>query len=370
MKSLYIKSLILLTAVLLASIGLNKVYESVTDKPNKAVVTLFKKPALEQPYQLVALGNSHSLDGFDFSYYDLPTLKLTSAAQRLSYDLLELQHHEKQIADDAIILINVSPISFSHKIADRNDGLQYNYFDTLPPWKIPQLQVGDYLQKNVLPMLRAGYLLRREYARDVLARISEDERSIDLKIQDELARAGTPSDSQAPAQAPTTTQEEIERRKYIVANIEASLGAQQPNPKKDLKKNAYTIFAKWYESDEFNPKYFEQNSKDLLELLSYIEDKGWRPVLLTVPVSQKLEQTLYPDYMQVYLRDNMAVLDVGKVPYFDYTLSNQIKVNDSFFDNADHLSEKGAAAFSFVLLQDLIEAGYLDASVDEYIRAQ
>jgi hypothetical protein len=36
------------------------------------------------------------------------------------------------------------------------------------------------------------------------------------------------------------------------------------------------------------------------------------------------------------------------------------------FGNADHMSGSGAAVFSYILLKDLIEAGYLPESVDGY----
>lgn len=59
-------------------------------------------------------------------------------------------------------------------------------------------------------------------------------------------------------------------------------------------------------------------------------------------------------------------MDLHAVEYLDYSANTGMSDDILFFENADHLSKNGAKVFSYLLLQDLIQQGYLDASVDNY----
>ena len=72
------------------------------------------------------------------------------------------------------------------------------------------------------------------------------------------------------------------------------------------------------------------------------------------------------NYKSVYIYNQLAKIDLGKTPYFDFTQQTNFSRQALFFDDADHMNKTGAKVFSYLLLQKLIEQGYLSHSVDGY----
>ncbi len=156
--------LLLLTVVVVATLLLvDTVYRDIYELEYPQLGPLWKHPAIEEPYEIVKVGNSHAADGITFEFYNLRGLELAGVAQRFRFDRVLLQQYENQIADGAVILIDVSHISFSHRKADQSDGMQGNYYGRVSPFLIPDLKVSDYLQTTVAPFIRAGYSWRKAY---------------------------------------------------------------------------------------------------------------------------------------------------------------------------------------------------------------
>lgn len=353
MKKILLQLLFLSMVVVGSLIQFDQIYRQVTGKPNASLGPIWKHASIEDPYEIVAVGNSHAQDAITFERFNLRGLQLSGVAQRFRFDRVLLQQYENQIADNAIILIDVSHISFSHRKADQSDGMQGNYYGRVSPFLIPDLKVSDYLQVTVFPFLRTGSSWRNEYAQKVKDRISEEE------------RWKSPDD--APHEAPQAPPfyETHEYFTYVDA-IKHELRNPRPISNEKYIDNMNFIFNKWYETDEFSPDYFSYNRKELEKLISYCIEQNWRPVLLTIPVTSVLEDGLLDDYKQVYIYDNLEKSDLQGAPYFDFTTRADITENMSLFGNADHLNWRGGLIFSYVLLQELIEKGYLSEDSDGY----
>ena len=105
-KTLLIVSTILIAVFIISATG-NKLLGR--DWPRRQIVWQVN-PSLptDEKYQLVAVGNSHAGDGFDFTNYNIPTLNLGEVAARFCHDEALLRQCHRQIADHALIVIDVS----------------------------------------------------------------------------------------------------------------------------------------------------------------------------------------------------------------------------------------------------------------------
>ncbi len=327
---------------------------------------LWIAPPTENKYEIVKVGNSHADDAITFSHYNLRGLKASGVAQRFRYDLVMLKQYQHQIEEGAVIIIDASHLSFSHRLADGNDGLQYNYYGAVSPLLIPNLKVSDYLQSKIVPMLRAGYLLRQAHQENVIARISAEEKRPEPTPTVTIPASPPPTTQPLPTSATPAPGFTAEELRFNVNAIRTELANPTKTPPTHFIDNLDFVFNKWYHTDEFDPKYFESNRQDLEALIAYCLEKEWRPVLITIPVAQKLEDGLLSDYKQVYLYDNIAQTNLQGTEYIDFTTRTDITTNLSLFDNVDHLNQKGAAIFSYILLGELIERGYLPKSADGY----
>ncbi len=366
MKHVLIKLITLATCVVALCFVVQLVYIQYVDIPYPKPANILPKPPLApaDQYQLVVLGNSHVESGLVLYGYQLPALNMGGVAQRFNFDLALLKHYRRQLADDAVVVINVSPISFSHRPADKNDGLQYNYYGRVSPFFIPHLLISDYLQLQLLPVLRSGYDLRKEYAQRV-----SDRRAAEEKWEEDLPEIQTATSSTDTQSAPQpTTVLSTEPGKYFmnVNAINQELAQPRPGNVEKLQENSYYVYGKWYESEEFSTQHFEHNRQDLAELLDYVEEQGWTPVLITIPISDILLKTLHDDYLETYLYQNLQQVDTQGVEYIDFSQESSISAQPALFSNADHLNDDGEQIFSYVLLRSLIDRGYIPESADGY----
>lgn len=364
LKHFLLQSAALCGVVILICLGVERLYTSLYTSNDDPHYQLFPHAEKAEKYQIVKVGNSHAQDGITFVGYKLRALNLAGVAQRFSYDLVQLKQHAQEIEPGAVILIDASHLSFSHRTADQHDGLQYNYYTSVSPFLIPHLKVADYLQIKVFPFLRAGQKLRQAYGEAVQKRISEEER-----WEEPVQEKPAPQPKEAPAQRRRTVQVQTVSGDQLFLNVEAlSLELATPSA---LAHNSYTdnldfIFNKWYHTDEFGEQYFERNRKDLASLIRYCLKKRWRPVVITIPVAEVLEEGLLDDYKQKYLYDHLAQTDLQGVEYIDFTQRKDFIKNLNFFSNADHLNPDGARVFSYLLLQELIQRGYVPPEADGY----
>ena len=362
MKQLFIKLLLLTLIVGLILFGIDHIYRQTSETKLNFDFKLFPNKKIDDGYEIVKLGNSHAVDGITFKKYQLKGLDLAGVAQRFSFDLALLKQHHKQIKPNATILITITPISFSHRKADRNDGLQGMYYSRLSPFLIPDLKIGDYIQVQVLPFLRSGYLLRKFHQDQVEARIAQEEKW-EEPLAKEVLSATESVDQPKPKVKLSVDPQEIY---FNVEAINQELSSPTYLPPEKLIDSMNTLFDKWYHTDEFNQQYFAQNRKDLEKLIDYCLKNHWRPVLVSIPVSKVLVDGLMDDYMQVYLYDNLDQVDTKGLEYLDYNQDKRLVDNDFLFGNADHLNSNGQGIFSYVLLQDLIKREYLPSSADGY----
>jgi hypothetical protein len=380
MKTLFAKLLILSSLVVALLLAVDLVYRRTYNAVYEVPENILISPKIAEPYQLVKVGNSHAQSGIDLTHYNEKSLDLSGVAQRFVFDLALLKQYHQQIDDNAVILIAVTPISFSHRKADRNDGLQGNYYGRLSPFLIPDLKVSDYLQRKVVPFVRAGYLFRRKHTEAVTSRIADEQSRPEPEQKSPEPEQESPEPKQKASEKTTSVQpnnalpSKVTRvlnvntadYYYNVEAIQHELANTTAVETRLYMDNMNFIYHKWYETDEFDPKYFEGNREDLEKLIEYCLEHNWRPVLITIPITHVLQDGLLDDYMQKYLYDNLEKTDLQGVEYIDFSKDERITKNNFLFENADHLNSRGSAIFSYLLLQELIHRGYFSEETDGY----
>ncbi|MCL5969961.1 MAG: hypothetical protein M1450_00460 [Patescibacteria group bacterium] len=366
MRRIFLKIAIILIAVTMLSMGTDLAYRRVYDLPYFSLpknLWIYPEIPDKDKYELVKVGNSHAEEGVTFERYNIKSLNLSSVAQSFEFDQAMLKMHANEIKDGAVIVINISPISFSQAKPDKEDTLQIQYFDgRLSPFLIPHLKVEDYLQTQIFPFFLAGDNWRKKFANEIK----------EPKTQNAPQAKPKPAQNAPVIVQKTITTAEIEAQRnlefatYGVKIIQDKLASPSAAPSKRLTDSMYFTFDRWYHTKSFNPQYFSSNRKDLEALIRYALKKKWKPVLITVPISGVLRKGLLPDYMQVYLYDNIKKTNLQGIPYFDFS-NHPITQKNLLYYDADHLNKEGSIIFSYILLQQLIKIHYLPQKADGYI---
>ncbi|HCS79411.1 TPA: hypothetical protein DIV55_06790 [Patescibacteria group bacterium] len=297
-------------------------------------------------------------------------MALSSVAQSFDYDLASLKMYSRQIKEGALIIITISPISFSQEKADQENSLQYNYYNNrLSPFVIPNLKIEDYLQNQIVPFFRAGFLWREKYANEMAekALTSFADQWVTQKSDTEESAPLTNSPQNVTTKKADTVSGAVTiDYTFNVRGIQIELTSLPTTSSSQLIESVNFMFNKWYFSGGFGNQYFAVNRKDLEKLIAYCLQKKWRPVLITIPVSQALLDGLEPNYMQTYVYDNLAKTNLRGAPLFDLSANVQLTQNTKLFSNSDHLNRTGSVIFSYLLLQRLIDEGYVSKNVDGY----
>lgn len=348
---------VIMLMVVTLSVGFDAVYRLAYHAKYQWPQNVWILPSIKDKYEIVKLGNSHAQEGLTFARYRLKSLDLAGVSQSFEYDLANLKMHVNQIKEGAVIIIDISPISFSQGRPGREDSFQTVYYDgKLSPFLIPHLKVEDYLQSQFFPFLRSGFLWRQKISDEITKRISAEEKWPEPSPTPKIA-----------VEAGAGEGIEIRRVSFFNANdIENELTHHTQDIPKRLDGSMNFIFDKWYRSGGFGTQYFDANRKDLENLIAYALEKKWRPVLITIPISKVLQAGLLPDYMQVYVYKNVSKANLRGVQYFDFTKNDQLTGDSYLYRDSDHLNPNGAAVLSYLLLQKLINQGYLPKSADGY----
>jgi len=319
-------------------------------------------------YEIVKLGNSHTNEGLTFEKYKLKSLDLSVPNQSLEYDFARLKMYANQIEKNAVILVNVDDVSFSQTKPNNNTNFAsldlLLYERNLSAFLIPHLKLSEYLQVQFAPFMRSGFLSRQEYSKEV-----------ELNARRTFAimwwKAPQPTPSPTPSiKLDVINGVSIERNglpTYDTHSIVAELSAPPELPDERLIESSQFVVNKWTNTGGFGKTAFASNRNDLQNIIDYCIAHKWRPVLVTLPTSQILTDSLGgKKYLQEYIYDNLKKINTHNIPYINLMTDTRIAKDKYLFRDADHLNNRGASVTSYLLLQKLIKIGYLPKTADGY----
>lgn len=380
MIKLFLKIGIVFLGAFILSIGFDSIYRQSIGEAYKPPRNMLPHPEIYDKYKLVKIGNSHAEDGLTFEKYKIKSLRLASVAQTYEYDLALLKMHEKQIDKNAVIIINVSPISFSQKKPDKDDNVNTQYYDgRLSPFLIPHINVSEYLQVQIVPFIRSGYLWRTQYGKETKEKAMSNYAEAwnvqeEKKVEPPQAVTDTPPilpEFIEPVE-PTAAQPvqsaipRSDKETFSVQEIENELNMPPDPPDARLMESTEFMVNKWNNSGGFDTESFDTNRKDFQAIIDYCIEKGWRPVLVTLPINQVLLDALEPGYLKRYIYDNVEKSNIYDAPYINFATDRRLTTNKYLYSNSDHLNKKGAAITSYLLLQRLVEMNYLPKETNGY----
>lgn len=124
MKSFYTKLLIFLFPVLLAWAGLEWFYRTAETNYTFKHQTISENP---DTYELLIMGNSHTLYGLNPAHFSNKTFNLANTSQSLYFDELLLQKHLPKMPNAKAVIIPISYFSLSQQ-DNTSDDLWRKYF--------------------------------------------------------------------------------------------------------------------------------------------------------------------------------------------------------------------------------------------------
>src|SRR3990167_2102871 len=332
MFRLFTKVGLILFIAMLLSVGVDALYRQANNLKYQWPQNIWIKPQIPNKYQIVKLGNSHLEDGLTFEHFKMRSFSLATVAQSYEYDLARLKMYSNQIDKGAIVIINVSPLSFSQGKPDKTGSLAYKYYDgSLSPFVIPNLQVGNYLETRIVPFVRAVYLWRITYAKKVQEIAMNSYAANFPKPQEKKAEPIIfPTDSPNIQDTPnppntTNTPGAIKPKIYKTADEELASAPYQSDER--LQDSVIFMVDKWRDPSQFGSKYIDTNSKDLEALIKYCLNHKWRPILISIPISQRLIDGLGPDYMQAYVYGPLKTTNIHNVEFIDFSGYKQFREN-------------------------------------------
>lgn len=373
MKKFFLSIFVVSAAALLLSGVVDYKYCQVYEVSRQWPPRIFPHPPISEPYEIVKVGNSHAEDGLTFADYRLKSLSLSAVAQSFEYDLAMLKMYKNQIKDNALIIINVSPLSFSQGRPTRFNGINTNYYDgRLSPWLIPHFNIGIYIERQLLPFVQSGVLWRQRHAEftkqqamNTYGQRLSDSQNTPIANQDNPKLSLRVDDAKFSQEDTGMASVSPSSHLSRVDAIRFELHVFQSDQKR-LEDSALKIYEKWLVSKDFLPDYFSENRKDLENLVQYCLSQKWRPVLITLPISQILIDNLGAEYLPTYVNDHVQQLQARDILYIDFNKDTRLTQNARLFSNADHLNSKGADIVSFLLLEKLIEHQILPAAANGY----
>lgn len=98
--------------------------------------------------------------------------------------------------------------------------------------------------------------------------------------------------------------------------------------------------------------YRERNIDYLKELIQYVRSRGWKPVVVSPPISQSLAKKYNSRVKEIYLDSYIKAIEDSKVLYFDFTYN--MDFTNFYFMNALFLNKNGAKLFTKELIERIV----------------
>lgn len=254
---------------------------------------------------------------FAFHYDDVLGENWSTGTQGLDMDLQILRHQHSMLRKGAYVLLPIVAFSSVSGYLDKNPKSKR--------YLAKYTKALDYLQIKQLPYFEGVYRYLKYpllYNWKILLYIIRD----------------VPSDT----------------RLKIVEN---------PMQKNEMLKDAKKWMKCW--TDEFNikdlhaPLYPElqdgrkRSVEMMCEMVSFLLERGYRPILISTPMSQALTEHFTQDIKETFIYSFVrSVQEQYDIPYLDYTNDKEMENHDLYF-NALFMNLKGRKLFTKRVLTDL-----------------
>ena len=303
-----LKCLLFPAAAILIIYCLNKPYLGINDQ-KYLDITKFWCLGTEGHTQIKVgnLGSSHGM--YDFNYELLETqgyecFNFANTSQSYDYDYAVLKEYVQYMDADSIMLIPVSYFSFNNEVVNETEAeaMSLRYYHFLSSENIPNYDLYIDVTTHRLPILSAG--------EDILKLLPDFKLSI-------IALAAE--------------------------NDEIDI--------EDFTRWAQERYSRHFENKE---EYFlPERIRNLYDIIDYCKEHDITPILITPPFSGYYRDLVPETFLQEFQETVSAIASDTGVEYYDYSDDDRFRDNLSYFMDADHLNEEGAAYFTEILINEI-----------------
>lgn len=268
---------------------------------NHAIVKFKKDP---HPVDIINLGASHAMYGYDFKSTGLEHLDLALPAQTIEYDYKLLKEYGEYVKPNGVILVSISQVTFG----STDNNYIGNYYEILDREDIDPFNWIDYYSYLYLPGANTGRFLSA-----VAGRFKE------FRFDDH--------------QPWTNGGNNYAKRKFEKVKAEY-----------DGAVNNGTI---------------EENMAYLKSIVDHCNANDYPVVLTMEPVHQSYSSYFDESVMNELVFQYLEELDLD-APLLNYMNDERFSDEEEYFIDPDHLNKEGRKIFSEIVYEDLREMGYLE----------
>lgn len=304
----FCKAITFVCVVAMLFYTMNNSYEQ--SSAYRSIEGIYKYDDVPQQLQIVNVGNSHSLYGIDYTdYTDLSTFNFAFASQMLCMDAAVLQTYKDHLAENCVVLIQVSYFSFSTEFEVLYDGQESRYYRILAFDNIPNKSLEELMIYRWFPILSAQ--------RNVVDIFTEDSQELSNSMIE---------------QPPFTSEEEWRENGEMRATYHEELITTCPTNSQEMQING------------------------LKTILDMCLENGWTPVLVTTPYTNYYNQAFPQALKDDFYRTISKLQEMyPQVPYYDFSSDERFYSETAYFVDADHLNQKGRIYFTEILMDTLRE---------------
>lgn len=267
---------------------------------------------VENELEIINLGSSHGLNGFNYSDLGVNGFNMALAAQGFYYDYRILMQFSKHLKKDAVVLLPISYFSPYQKYeGSKFESFNMRYYRFLNPEYIRFFNAVDYLRYKQFPVLFAGEHIK--YIFSDRNTVHGDWEAIDYNKfgNEKIATEGET------------------RANHHIDNI-INVGIDN----KEIALN------------------------ELKKAIEYCVENGFKPVLVTTPLHFEYKKHYDEIFLNEFMTDiNNIQKDYPGLLYLDY--SEFMSRETELFMDSDHLNVNGRKVFTKSIIEDLKERGLL-----------
>lgn len=274
---------------------------------------------------LLNLGNSHEMGGLRYKkYYRGVSNNFATSSQPFYYSYQVLKSAEKSISDGAVVLVPISYFDWYYNWRELFSNIKtYNnrYYSFLAPWQIHDYEFDTHVECGICPLLTAKENIQYIFS--------------DMAVPD----------------IESVNNEELMGR-----------GIEYANSVVEYKYNS--LMNDVMELGDKKEKIYKENKKDLIKLLEYCYEKGYRPVLLCTPVTFMLNERFSDEFLADFDRKNQEICELyPNLLFLDYSKEKEFTENLQYFRDSDHMNSLGGDMYTKRVLADLVDEGVLEESL-------
>lgn len=288
-------------------------------------------------------GTSHGLAAFRYDENDRSSFNFALSGEDIYHDFQTLKQFSDHLDKGCIVSIPVSYFSFCLSTDEPSQKRYYMYLDKQ---YIRKFSYETLIDSKYVPVLRSIEFLFKDI-------IGDEEINVENFMDDPAANAkGNINLFSLKASAATIENKE---------QVEVQQGSTDNNARiQMLDQHALTRSESWRSGRMvLGQKYREENTALLIEMIDYCREKGFRPVLLTIPVYSSLTKAFTEEELEKYYFSCIdEVVKETDILYIDYSKESSLINEPLYYNNSDHMSAEGGEAFLKRYKEDLKAEGY------------